>query len=127
MTGHFLLLVYKIDVEKINQKQSCPFSNVMELLGGKWKIFIIARIYENKKIRFNELKRLVNNISPQVLARKLDEMRKDGLVVKIINKSQNIEYKLSEFGNSVIPIISALKKWSLGRKKEISKIVQLTK
>ena len=44
MTGHFLLLVYKIDVEKINQKQSCPFSNVMELLGGKWKIFIIAII-----------------------------------------------------------------------------------
>ena len=114
-------------MEKINQKQSCPFSNVMELLGGKWKIFIIARIDENKKIRFNELKRLINNISPQVLARKLDEMRKDGLVVKIINKSQNVEYKLSEFGNSAMPIISALKKWSLGRKKEISKIVQLTK
>ena len=114
-------------MEKINTKQSCPFSNVMELLGGKWKIFIILRIYENKKIRFNELKRLINNISPQVLVRKLDEMRKDGLVVKIINKSQNVEYKLSEFGNSAIPIISALKKWSLGRKKEISKIVQLTK
>jgi len=127
MTGHFLLLAYKRDMEKTNKKQSCPFSNVMELLGGKWKIFIIARIHENKKIRFNELKRLINNISPQVLARKLDEMRKDGLVVKIINKSQNVEYKLSEFGNSAIPIISALKKWSLGRKKEISKIVQLTK
>jgi len=108
-------------MEKINQKQSCPFSNVMELLGGKWKIFIIAKLYENKKIRFNELKRLTNNISPQVLARKLDEMRKGGLVIKIINKSQNVEYKLSEFGNSAIPIISALKKWSLSRKKEISR------
>ena len=70
------------------------------------KIFIIARIYESKKIRFNEL-------------------RKDGLVVKIINKSQNVEYRLSEFGNSAVPIISALKKWSLGRKKEISKIVNI--
>jgi len=81
--------------------------------------------YENKKIRFNKLKKTVTNISSQVLVRKLDEMRKDGLVVKIINKSQNVEYKLSEFGNSVIPIISALKKWSLGRKKEISKIVNI--
>jgi DNA-binding HxlR family transcriptional regulator len=70
------------------------------------KFFIIARIYESKKIRFNEL-------------------RKDGLVVKIINKSQNVEYKLSEFGNSAVPIISALKKWSFGRKKEISKIVNI--
>ena len=126
MTSHFLLLVYKKDVEKINQKQSCPFSNVMELLGGKWKIFIIARIYENKKIRFNELRKTVTNISSQVLARKLDEMRKDGLVVKIINKSQNVEYKLSEFGNSAIPIISALKKWSLGRKEISKKQVKLS-
>ena len=30
-------------MEKINQNQSCPFSNVMELLGGTWKIFIILR------------------------------------------------------------------------------------
>ena len=125
MTGHFLLFDYKRDMEKINKKQSCPFSNVMKLLGGKWKIFIILRIYENKKIRFNMLKKTVTNISSQVLVRKLYEMRKDGLVVKIINKSQNVEYKLSEFGNSVIPIISALKKWSLGRKKEISKIVNV--
>ena len=71
------------------------------------------------------LKKIVTNISSQVLARKLDEMRKDGLVVKIINKSQNVEYKLSDFGSSAIPIISALKKWSLGRKKEISKIVNI--
>jgi DNA-binding HxlR family transcriptional regulator len=125
MTGHFLLLVYKSDVEKINQKQSCPFSNVMELLGGKWKIFIIARIYENKKIRFNELKKIVTNISSQVLARKLDEMRKHGLVVKIINKSQKVDYNLSVFVNSAITLISALKNWSLVRKKEISKIVNI--
>ena len=38
----------------------------MELLGGKWKIFIILRVYENKKIRFNELKKIVTNISSQV-------------------------------------------------------------
>ena len=36
MTGHFLLFDYKRDMEKINKKQSCPFSNVMKLLGGKW-------------------------------------------------------------------------------------------
>ena len=125
MTGHFLLFVYKPDMEKINKKQSCPFSNVMELLGGKWKIFIILRIYENKKIRFNKLKKTVTNISSQVLVRKLDEMRKDGLIVKIINRSQNVEYELSEFGKSAVPIIAALKKWSLGRKKEISKIVNI--
>ena len=89
--------------------------------------FKYHKVSKNKKIRFNELRKMVTNISTQVLARKLDEMRKDGLVVKIINKSQNVDYKLSEFGNSAVPIISALKKWSLGRKKEISKIVQLTK
>ena len=111
-------------MEKFNQKKSCPFSNAMELIGGKWKILIIGRINENKKIRFNELRKVLS-ISSQVLVRKLDEMRKDGLVIKIINKSQNVEYELSEFGKSAIPIIAALKKWSLGRQKEISKIVNI--
>ena len=98
-------------MEKFNQKKSWPFSNAMELIGGKWKILIIGRINENKKIRFNELRKVLS-ISSQVLVRKLDEMRKDGLVIKIINKSQNVEYELSEFGKSAIPIIAALKKWS---------------
>ena len=44
-------------MEKINQKKPCPFSNVMELLGGKWKIFIIARIYENKKLDLMSLEK----------------------------------------------------------------------
>ena len=46
-------------MEKFNQKKSCPYSNAMELIGGKWKILIIGKIYENKKIRFNELKKTV--------------------------------------------------------------------
>ena len=57
-------------MEKFNQKKPCPFSNAMELIGGKWKILIIGRIYENKKIRFNELKRLINNISPPSVGKK---------------------------------------------------------
>ena len=41
MTGHFLLLAYeKRDMEKTNKKQSCLFSNIIELLGEKYKIFI---------------------------------------------------------------------------------------
>jgi DNA-binding HxlR family transcriptional regulator len=43
------------------------------------------------------------------------------LVVKIIKKSKNAKYKLSEFGNPAIPIIFALKKWSLGRKNKFQK------
>jgi len=50
-------------MEKFNQKKSCPFSNAMELIGGKWKILIIGRINENKKIRFNELRKVLSTVS----------------------------------------------------------------
>ena len=40
-------------MEKINQKQSCPFSNVMELLGGKWKIFILTHMDINNLLSTN--------------------------------------------------------------------------
>lgn len=101
----------------------CPVDMGLSLIGGKWKILIIGRIYENNKIRFNELKRVVGNISTQELARKLNELRQDNLVIKVTKKSQNVEYSLTNFGKSAVPIIIALKEWSYGKKNMISKYV----
>ena len=39
-------------------------------------------------------------------------MKKENLIIKIVKKSQYVEYKLTEFGKSVIPIIIALQKYS---------------
>jgi len=41
MTSHFLLLAYEKEIwKKTNKKQSYLFSNIIELLGEKYKIFI---------------------------------------------------------------------------------------
>jgi DNA-binding HxlR family transcriptional regulator len=99
----------------------CPVDMGLSLIGGKWKMLIIGRIYENNKIRFNELKRVVGNISTQELVRKLNELRQDKLAIKVTKKSQNVEYSLTNFGKSAVPIIIALKEWGYGKKNMISK------
>ena len=101
----------------------CPVDMGYSLISGKWKMKIIAKIHENNKIRFNELKRVVGNISTQELVRKLNELREDKLAIKVTKKSQNVEYSLTNFGKSVYPIIIALKEWSYGNEKTISKYV----
>ena len=106
-------------MDKINIK--CPVDMGYSLISGKWKMKIIAKIHENNKIRFNELKRVVGNISTQELVRKLNELRQDKLAIKVTKKSQNVEYSLTNFGKSAVPIIIALKEWSYGKKNMISK------
>ena len=111
-----------------NQHQVVLTITVTAQLEGDMVGFIVevqqGGLFHIEGIEDNQLAQVLGIACPTTLFPYLRESI-DGLVVKIVNKSQNVEYKLSEFGNSVIPIISALKKWSLGRKKEISKIVNI--
>ena len=41
---------------------TCPAERAIYFLGGKWKIRILFMLYENKKIRFNVLKKVLKTI-----------------------------------------------------------------
>ena len=40
----------------------CPAERAIYFLGGKWKIRILFSLYNNKKVRFNELKKVLKTI-----------------------------------------------------------------
>ena len=60
---------------------SCPISNAMQILGGKWKIIILSRLMDGK-LRFGELAYMIPLISGKVLGDQLKEMERDGLVLR---------------------------------------------
>ena len=64
---------------------TCPAERAIYFLGGKWKIRILFMLYENKKIRFNVLKKVLKTITQQMLSKQLKELETDG----IINRKQN--------------------------------------
>ena len=97
---------------------SCHITNVMKILGGKWKLPILYRLMEGK-MRFSALSELIPNLSRKVLSNQLKQLEKDGLVIrkKYSQIPPKVEYSLTNQAIKLKPIIEFLSVWN----KEISK------
>ena len=92
---------------------SCPISNAMQILGGKWKIIILSRLMDGK-LRFGELAYMIPLISGKVLGDQLKEMERDGLVLRQqFNETppQKVEYSLTEGAIQLKKILQDLCDW----------------
>lgn len=91
---------------------NCPVTTCMNKIGGKWKPVIIYLI-TFKKNRFSILQKAIPAISKQMLVNQLREMEADGLIERTIYAEipPRVEYKLSEYGETVLPIISIMADW----------------
>jgi len=90
----------------------CPVTVTSELLGRKWHPVIIHRLLQ-KSMGFNELQREVHHISDKVLSDSLEDLCDKGIVQKeIINeKPKEVEYSLTEVGESLENVIIPMFDW----------------
>lgn len=97
---------------KILPNLNCGLDLIGEVLYGKWKIRLLWFINEGHK-RPNELQRKIPDASRRVLNIQLKEMEEHQLVTKKIYPvvPPKVEYSLTEFGKTLIPVISALGQW----------------
>ena len=101
---------------------NCPAERAIYFLGGKWKIRILFKLFNNKKVRFNELKKVLKTITQQMLSKQLKELETDGIVNRKVHQvvPPKVEYSLTEFGLSVIPILKSFSDWNKKNTKTIS-------
>ena len=102
---------------------NCPAERAIYFLGGKWKIRILFTLYNSKKVRFNELKKVLKTITQQMLSKQLKELETDGIVNRKVHQvvPPKVEYSLTEFGLSVIPILKSFSDWN----RKISRAISL--
>ena len=101
---------------------NCPAERAIYFLGGKWKIRILFTLFNNKKVRFNILKRGLKTITQQMLSKQLKELETDGIVNRKMHQvvPPKVEYSLTEFGLSVIPILKSFSDWNRKNTRTIS-------
>ncbi len=90
----------------------CPVEATLELMGGKYKALILFHLIDST-LRFNELQKLIPQATPKMLTQQLRELEKDSLISRTVYPvvPPKVEYQLTDFGKSIIPIINAMCDW----------------
>lgn len=88
----------------------CPIRNVVARFGDKWSLLVLLVIEGEGTVRFNELRRIIPDISTRVLSSTLKTLEADGLINRKVYAQvpPKVEYTLTETGKSLIPIINQL-------------------
>ena len=100
--------------------KTCPVEITLLLINNKWKIRIIGSLL-NRTRRFNEIIRILEDISQKVLTQNLREMKKDGLVNRKVYPKipLKVEYSLTKLGYSLKPILDEMIKWGIKYEKNL--------
>ena len=92
---------------------SCPVEAALDVIGGKWKGVIAFHLMEKGVLRFNELRRQIPNAPRRTVTRQLRELEADGVIHREVYPvvPPKVEYSLTEFGNTLAPILVLLRAW----------------
>ena len=90
----------------------CPVVNTLDIIGGKWKVLILYYLNSETR-RFNELQRLLAGITQRMLTLQLRELENDGIVHREVYPQvpPKVEYSLTKFGRTLMPVIEAMHRW----------------
>lgn len=94
---------------------NCPIEATISLIGGKYKAIILWNLM-NRTLRYSELHKKMPKATDKMLAQQLRELEKDGLIIRTVYPvvPPKTEYKLTEFGKSLAPILDAMCDWGTG-------------
>lgn len=99
----------------------CPIRNVVARFGDKWSLLVLLVINGAGVVRFNELGRMIPDISTRVLSTTLKTLEADGLIDRKVYAQvpPKVEYTLTETGRSLIPLIMQLTEWAQQNMKNV--------
>lgn len=87
---------------------------ILTQFADRWAVLAILFLKDGP-VRFNALRRGLDGITQKVLGQTLQRLNQNGLVERnvIVTKPIAVEYKLSELGMSLLPMVEQLRDWAL--------------
>lgn len=101
--------------------EMCPVRNVIARFGSKWALLTLLIIGEREVVRFNELSRLIPDVSSRMLSSTLRTLEADGLIDRKVYAvvPPKVEYRLTDVGKSLLPLIRQLTEWAQTNMKNV--------
>ena len=94
--------------------RACPVTYTLHKIGGRWKPIILYHLSHGPR-RYSELKRAIPAITEKMLIQHLKELEQDKLVSRTSMPvvPPHVTYDLTEMGQALKPILSAMAAWGL--------------
>ena len=108
------------DVCRIRGDQGRAIRALLDRIGDKWALLIIATLHTGR-LRFTELQRRIPGISQRMLTLTLRKLERDGLVVRTVHAEvpPRVEYEPSELAATLMPHAVALAGWAIEHNPDI--------
>jgi len=105
--------------------EHCIVHQSLQLLGNKWTLLVLMSLIKETK-RTHQLRREIAGISTKVLSQTLKKLIGYGMVSKKIYPvvPPSVEYSLTEFGKTLIPLLDSLFVWALEQEEQIRKVIK---
>lgn len=106
--------------EKSCKQSVIAVKDALYALNGKWKLPIIIAL-STGPLRFKELQRTVENITPKILSKELKELELNEFISRKVYPTTpvTVEYELTEYSNTLEKVIIELKDWGTAHRKRI--------
>lgn len=100
----------------------CPVRPAIDVVEGKWKPIVVNALKAGR-LRFGQLRRHAPEASRKVLTEQLRELEDDQIVSRKAfgEKWERVEYELTPYGQTLVPILTLMAKWGRKHKKLMQK------
>jgi len=91
----------------------CCSTLTMGIIGGKWKAAILYNLM-NETLRYNELRKKMSSVTERTLSLQLKSLTEDGIIRRKVFYTKpplKVEYSLTDFGKTLIPLIQLVADW----------------
>lgn len=97
-----------------------PVRDALEVLSGKWKLPIIVALTLGDK-RFSQMAKEIPDITDRMLSKELRDLETNQLVKRTVYDTMpvTVEYSLTDYGESLHPVIKELHAWGTQHRKRI--------
>ncbi|CAN5464673.1 helix-turn-helix domain-containing protein [soil metagenome] len=108
--------------EQCNSESAQEVKRVLSRVGDKWSLLVIS-LLGHRAMRFNEIRREIDEISQRMLTLTLRNLERDGLVTRTVYPTvpPKVEYELTLLGHTLLETIQSLVNWTVSHLDDIAR------